>query len=443
MHVLTLNCGSSSVKYQRFDWTTRRVLARGLIERIGDAGTSLTHRVPGEAPVRGAVDVADHEAAVLLALESLRDPELSGPSAEHEIAAVGHRVVHGGEHFRRSVIVGFEALQVLRALSHLAPLHNPVNLDGITAAQLLLPDAVHCAIFDTAWHQTMPPQAYRYAVPQSWHDDLGVRRYGFHGTSFLYVARRCAALLGRPAAETNLVLFHVGHGASANAVAGGASVDTSMGMTPLEGLVMGTRCGDLDPAVPFHVMEAMDRPPHEIEVALQRKSGVLGLAGVADRREVERRAAGGDERAVLALDVEGYRLRKYLGAYAAVLGRLDAVAFTGGAGEMSPTLRERALAGLEVLGIELDPERNRRSRTHHGETRITTDDSPVPVFVVPTDEERVMAEDAVALVERRYDLPARFRYSFEDPEFVDEERCGALQAELAADPALADLLVSC
>jgi acetate kinase len=340
-------------------------------------------------------------------------------------------------------VVGYEALEVLRLLSHLAPLHNPVNLQGIEAAQLLLPDAVHCAIFDTAWHQTMPPRAYRYAVPASWHDDLGVRRYGFHGSSFLYVARRCAALLGRPAAETNLVLFHVGHGASANAVAGGVSVDTSMGMTPLEGLVMGTRCGDLDPAVPFHVMQAMDRPPEEIERALQRKSGVLGLAGVADRREVEQRAHDGDERAVLALDVEGYRLRKYLGAYAAALGRLDAVAFTGGAGEMSPTLRGRALRGLGILGIELDEDRNRLSRTHHGETCITAPDSPVPVFVVPTDEERVMAEDTIALVEGRYDLPANFRYSFEEPDFVDEERCTALQAELSAHPAVADILVSC
>jgi len=441
MHVLTLNCGSSSVKYQRFDPAAGRVLARGIIQRIGEDGATLTHRVPGQDPVSGAVEIADHQAAVVLALETLRDPELSGATAEAPIAAVGHRVVHGGDHFRRSVVIGHEALQVFRALSHLAPLHTPINIQGVEAARLRLPGAVRCAIFDTAWHQTMPPRAYRYAVPRRWYEDHGVRRYGFHGTSFLYVARRCAALLGRPPPETNLVLFHIGHGASANAVAGGVSVDTSMGMTPLEGLVMGTRAGDLDPAVPLYVMRQTHRPAEEVERALQRKSGVLGLAGVADRREVERRAADGDQRAQLAMEVEGHRLRKYLGAYTAVLGRVDAVAFSGGAGELSPAIRAAALEGLAVLGIELDPERNQLSRTRNGETCITDPASPVPVFVIPTDEERVMVEDTVALMEGRH-AGTRLRYSFEDPAFVDVERYAALQAEIAETPALAEIVVS-
>ncbi len=396
MAVLTINCGSSSLRYRLFGEGLAPA-AGGVVERIGQAGTAMDHRAPGRAPFAGAVPVADHGEALALALETLRDPDLTGDLAGVAIAGVGHRVVHGGELFRRSVAIDHEVLLAIDALAALAPLHNPVNAQGIRAARALLPDALHAAIFDTAFHHTIPPAAHRYAVPEAWVREHGVRRYGFHGTSFRYVTRRAAVLLGRPPEEVDLILLHVGNGASACAVAGGRSVDTTMGLTPLEGLVMGTRCGDLDPAVPFHLMRVAGLEPEEIERALQRDSGMLGMAGVMDRREVVAAAEGGDARARLALEVECHRLRKVIGAYLAVLGGADAVVFTGGVGENSPAVRAGALQGLERLGIALDPARN-RAATGGVTAPITAADSPLPVLVIPTDEERVMAEDVVALL---------------------------------------------
>jgi acetate kinase len=386
VRLLVLNCGSSSVKYKLFAGDPPRALLDGQVDRIGSPS----------AP--------DHRAAIATVFEALAD---HGP-----IDAVGHRVVHGGERFRASVIVDEEVEGAIDELAALAPLHNPVNLEGIRSARAALPGVPHCAIFDTAWHETLPERAYRYALPEAWYRDHGVRRYGFHGTSFLYLARRAAALLGRDPHDVDLILFHVGNGASANAVKAGRSVDTSMGMTPLEGLVMGTRCGDVDPAVVTAMMGLEGLDPAELDRTLNRHSGLAGLAdGASDRRVLMRMAAEGHAGARLALDVETYRLRKYLGAYLATLGRADAVVFSGGAGEMSPELRSGALEGLHGLGIRLDPERNEAARTRLAENRISADDSPVSVFVVPTDEEQVMAEDTAALLEGRE--PGALPYSFQ------------------------------
>jgi acetate kinase len=386
MRLLVLNCGSSSVKYKLYEGNPPRAAMAGQVDQIGGSGAR------------------DHAHALETVFAQLAD---HGP-----IDAVGHRVVHGGERFRASVLVDDQVERAIDGLSPLAPLHNPINLAGIRAARAALPGVPHCAIFDTAWHQTLPERAYRYALPDDWYRDHGVRRYGFHGTSFLYLARRAAALLDRDPHEVDLILFHVGNGASANAVKAGRSVDTSMGMTPLEGLVMGTRCGDIDPAIVPALMQWRGLDPAELDRTLNRHSGLAGLAdGASDRRVLMRMAADGHAGARLALDVETYRLRKYLGAYLAALGRADAVVFSGGAGEMSPDLRDGALGGLDALGVRLDPERNGDARTRLAETRITTDDSPIPVFVIPTDEEQVMAEDTASLLKGLE--PGALPYSFQ------------------------------
>ncbi len=418
MAILTINCGSSSVKYRLFGRAGLRVLAMGRVERIGEPGCFFEHHAIGAPVLTVPAPLDNHESALALALETLLDHGTGSlPADDAVFEAVGHRVVHGGERYDRSVLIGIEEQAVFRELAELAPLHNPVNLAGINAARALLPEVPHCAVFDTAWHQTMPPRAYRYALPETWYRDYGVRRYGFHGTSFLYVARRAAVLLGRDPFDVDLVLFHVGNGASANAVRRGLSHDTSMGLTPLEGLVMGTRAGDHDPAVAFHMMRTAGLTRLQVEAALLRDSGLAGLTGgVSDRREIEHLAGDGDRNAQLALDLEAYRLRKYLGAYLAALGRVDAVVFTGGAGERSAPLRRRCLQGLDGLGIGLDDDRN-EAADGTAEAPITTDASPIPVWVIPTDEERVMAEDTRALLERSYDVHTRFNYTFQEPDY--------------------------
>ena len=404
MRLLVLNCGSSSVKFRLFAGEPPRGRLRGQADRVGKPDATLELRQSGREAVTTQLHAPDHPAAIDAVLDALVD---HGP-----IDAVGHRVVHGGERFRASVLVDDVVEEAIEELAALAPLHNPVNLAGIRAARAALPGVPHCAIFDTAWHQTLPEHAYRYALPDAWYRDHGVRRYGFHGTSFLYLARRAAALLDRDPHDVDLILFHVGNGASANAVKAGRSADTSMGMTPLEGLVMGTRCGDIDPAIVPAVMDWRGLEPAEIDRILNRHSGLAGLAGGAsDRRVLTRMATDGHAGARLALDLETYRLRKYLGAYLATLGRADAVVFSGGAGEMSPELRRGALDGLEGLGIRLDPDRNAHARTRQAETRISTDESPIPVFVVPTDEEQVMAEDTAAILQGRE--PGALPYSFQ------------------------------
>jgi acetate kinase len=392
-HVLVLNCGSSSIKYQLVDAADGTVLARGLAERIGEASGRLRHEGPGEQ-IEQDRPIPDHQAGLGEILSAF---ERTGPAlAGGTLIAVGHRVVHGGEEFAEPVLITAEVVDAIERLTALAPLHNPANLAGIRVAQQALPDTPQVAVFDTAFHQTLPPHAYTYAVPARWRSEHGVRRYGFHGTSVAYVSREAARLLGRDAGDCNLIVLHLGNGASATAVAAGRSVDTSMGLTPLEGLVMGTRSGDVDAAVVSHLRRVADLEADVVDQQLNRASGLTGLAGVNDMREVYRRSGAGDADAGLALDVYCYRIRKYVGAYCAVLGRVDAVVFTAGVGENNPDVRARSLHGLERLGIELDPVRN--AATERSARTVSTDGSRVAVLVVPTNEELEIARQSLAVV---------------------------------------------
>jgi acetate kinase len=390
--VLVVNAGSSSLKYQLVRPASATSLATGLVERIGQPQGGARHTCDsGTHSVEQPVP--DHAAAFTL---------LEGMFAEHgpdlaEVApvAVGHRVVHGGARFSASTVIDEDVLATLQRLVPLAPLHNPGNIVGIEQAQATFPDLPQVAVFDTAFHQSMPPAAYTYAVPRAWREEHRVRRYGFHGTSHAYVSRRTAELLGRPYEETNTVVLHLGNGASACAVAEGRSVDTSMGLTPLEGLVMGTRPGDLDPGLAGHLTRVAHLDSAGFDHALSKESGLLGLCGSSDWREVTERRAAGDEDAALAFDVTVHRLVRHLGALALVLGRLDAVAFTAGIGENSAVLREAVLERASILGLELDREANATAR---GETRISTPDSVVAAFVVPTDEELEIARQTLEVV---------------------------------------------
>ena len=443
MDILTLNCGSSSLKYQLYDWDNREVLAKGIVERVTVGGSFIEHYARGKGTIKREKECPNHKVALELIIETLTDPETGAISDLKEIKAVGHRVVHGGEKFAQSVIIDEEALQTFKALSDLAPLHNPPNITGIEAAREVLPDVPHCAIMDTAWHQTMPAHAYIYALPYSWYDNYGVRRYGFHGTSFLYVAKRAAVLLGKDPFDCNLILLHIGNGASANAVRDGVSVDTSMGLTPLEGLVMGTRAGDHDAAIGYYIMEKEGLAPKEVDQILNKKSGILGITELfTDRRDVETAAGKGDERAKLAIEIESYRLKKYIGSYSAALGHVDALVFTAGVGERGSTIRGKAVAGLEELGIKIDPQRNLLSRTRNTETVISTSDSPVKIFVIPTDEELVMTEDTYALLQGTYKVHTGFTYSFQHPDYRNKERAEALEEELQKKPELAGILAT-
>jgi len=390
--VLVINAGSSSLKYDLIDVGSAESLASGLVERIGEQTSLARHSVGGEDH-RQEASLADHGAAFELVLAAFGE---HGPDlAEVELLAVGHRVVHGGADFSEPTRVDDAVEATIERLIPLAPLHNPANLEGIRVARARFPDVPQVAVFDTAFHQTLPPHAYTYAVKRDWREGHRVRRYGFHGTSHSYVSRRAAELLGLAVEDANVIVLHLGNGASATAVAGGRSVDTSMGLSPLEGLVMGTRPGDLDPSLPAHLSRA-GVSLEEYDHALNKESGVKGLAGTNDFREVEERAEAGDRDASLALDVVTHRLRKYIGAYAAVLGRVDAVAFTAGIGEHSPLVRAAALEGLtELFGIELDEAANAAATS--GEHRISTASSRVAVLVVPTEEELEIAREAAAV----------------------------------------------
>lgn len=437
MMILTLNCGSSSVKYQLFDWSAQSTLATGIVERVTQKGSRIEHNVPGKPEYEKEHDCPNHHEAIQLIIDTLQDPEVGAIHDISEVKAVGHRTVHGGEAFKQSVIVDDEALKTFKKLQGLAPLHNPANIMGIEAAKEVLPDAVHCSIMDTAWHQTMPKHAYIYALPYEWYEEYGVRRYGFHGTSFLYTAKRAAVLLGKDPFETNLIIAHIGNGASMCAVKNGVSVDTSMGLTPLEGLIMGTRSGDMDPAIPFYIMNQTGMSPEETERKLNKKSGVLGITQkYVDRRDIETAAKGGDEQAQLAIDMEAYRIKRYIGAYSAALGRVDAVVFTAGVGERGPVIRGKALEGLEIMGIKVDPKKNNLSITRNAETDISTDDSPTRIFVIPTDEELVMTEDTYALVEGSYDVHTNFTYSFQHKDYVNKERAAAIEKDFKKFPGL-------
>jgi acetate kinase len=390
--VLVVNTGSSSIKYRLFEMDGPKVLASGVVERIGEAGSKLTHRAGEAEPLVVEERVADHSEGferVFRAFETAGEPV-------GELAGIGHRVVHGGERLTAPTLIDDATVQAIADQSPLAPLHNPSNLLGIRIALASFPDTPQVAVFDTAFHQTMPPRAYRYALPSDVAGELRIRRYGFHGTSHAYVSRKAAEHLGRPADELNLITLHLGNGASVAAVAGGRCIDTSMGLTPLEGLVMGTRSGDLDPAVVFYLHREAGLSVDDIDDLLNKRSGMLGMAGANDMREITRRVAEGDETAAEALDVYCYRIRKYVGAYAAALGRLDALVFTAGVGENNDAVRAGVCQGLEGLGVNLQPKRN-RARSGKART-ISADDSPVAVLVVPTNEELEIAEQTLAVI---------------------------------------------
>ena len=419
MDILALNCGSSSVKYQLFDWTRKEVIAKGMVERVIVGDSFIIHEVPGRETYREESECPDHQVAIDLIIKTLTHADHGVLTDINQISAIGHRVVHGGEKFTCSVMIDEKVLEAVKEVQHLAPLHNPPNIAGIEAAQALLPHVPHVAIFDTAFHQTMPEYAYLYPLPYDWYEKYGVRRYGFHGTSHLYVSKRAAVLLGKAPKDCNVITMHIGNGVSHAAIKNGVSVDTSMGLTPLEGAVMGTRCGDIDPAIPAFMMQKENLSAKEIDGILNKKSGVLGITGrFTDRRDIIEHANNGDKLCKLALEMEAYRLRKYIGSYMAAIGRVDAVVFTAGVGEMGWPIREKTIEGLEHLGIYLDKERNKSAMTRKRETLITTDASPVKVFVIPTDEELVFTEDVAAILAGTYTDHMQFEYSFARADFV-------------------------
>jgi acetate kinase len=418
MDILALNCGSSSVKYQLFDWNKKEVVAKGMVERVTIGDSFIIHEVPGRDTYREEYECPDHRTAIHLIVKILTDKKYGVVENMDQISAVGHRVVHGGEKFARSVMIDDAVLDAIKEVQHLAPLHNPPNISGIEAAQENLPNVPHIAIFDTAFHQSMPEHAYMYPLPYEWYEKHSVRRYGFHGTSHLYVSKRAAVMLGKDPKDCNIITMHIGNGVSHAAIKGGISVDTSMGLTPLEGAVMGTRCGDIDPAIPMFIQQKEGLSAKELDSILNKKSGVLGITGqYTDRRDVLEGIENGDPRCKLALEIEGYRLKKYIGSYYAALGRLDAVVFTAGVGEMGAAIREKALENLEHMGIKLDKEKNAATMTRKRESVITTPDSPIKVFVIPTDEELVFTEDVVAILEETYTDHMNFKYSFSSSEF--------------------------
>ncbi|MEM3647312.1 MAG: acetate kinase, partial [Thermofilum sp.] len=355
--ILVVNCGSSSIKYKLFEAESLKDVASGLLERIGSKPAVLRHEVGGSV-TRSEVNVSSHRQGLGLILEALLKAEPRAVESLEEIVAVGHRVVHGGDAFFKSALVDEKVLETLREWAHLAPLHNPPNIAGIEAARSLLPRVPQVAVFDTAFHQTMPEKAYLYAIPYELYEKFGIRRYGFHGTSHKYVAHKAAELLGEPIEKLRIVTCHLGNGCSITAVKNGRSVDTSMGFTPLEGLVMGTRSGDIDPSIVFYLV-GKGFSPGEVEELLNKRSGLLGLSGISnDIRDVEREAGAGGRRARLALEIFAYRVRKYIGAYAAVLNGIDVLVFTGGIGENDPLIREMICGDMEFLGLAIDTEVN-------------------------------------------------------------------------------------
>jgi acetate kinase len=405
MKILVLNCGSSSVKYQlietsleHIETNTDRTIARGAVERIGTSSALHTYRPEGGDKTTEAKEILEHRVAIAEILRTLTAPETGVIKKPEEIDAVGHRMVHGGEKLTQSVLASPEAVHQVEECCELAPLHNPHNLRGYYAARKILPNIPQAMVFDTAYHQTLPPHAYLYGLPHVLYARHGIRRYGFHGTSHRFCGWRSQALLGRPREETRLITCHLGNGASMCAIDHGRSVDTSMGFTPLEGLLMGTRCGDLDPAVIFYIMDKEDLTQHQATTMLNKHSGLYGISGISnDMAELLREEAKGNERARLAIDIFCYKVRKYVAAYAGVMAGADAVIFTGGIGENAPAIRERSLTGLEFMGLSVDRERNAAAVGR--EAVISKDGSPVKALVIPTNEELIIARDTVRLVE--------------------------------------------
>ena len=396
MKVLVINCGSSSLKYQVLDMTNESLLCKGLVERIGMDGSVITHEKIGMEKKKTEVPMNDHKDAIEQVLKAVQDPETGVVKSMDEIGAVGHRVVHAGEKFASSVRITDEVIKALEECVELAPLHNPPNLLGIAACQELMPSTPMVGVFDTAFHQTMPPESYIYAIPYEYYEKHGIRRYGFHGTSHKYVAERASKMLNVNLEDLTLITCHLGNGASVSAIKRGKCIDTSMGFTPLEGLVMGTRCGDIDPAIVTYIREKENLPQGKANEILNKKSGVLGISGVSsDFRDIEDAVAEGNERAALALKVFAHKVRFYIGAYIAEMNGVDAIIFTAGVGENDVTMREIICNNLGNLGIKLDPVKN---KMRGKETEISTDDSKVKILMIPTNEELMIARDTYNIV---------------------------------------------
>ena len=396
MKVLVINCGSSSLKYQVLDMTNESLLCKGLVERIGMDGSVITHEKIGMEKKKTEVPMNDHKDAIEQVLKAVQDPETGVVKSMDEIGAVGHRVVHAGEKFASSVRITDEVIKALEECVELAPLHNPPNLLGIAACQELMPSTPMVGVFATAFHQTMPPESYIYAIPYEYYEKHGIRRYGFHGTSHKYVAERASKMLNVNLEDLKLITCHLGNGASVSAIKRGKCIDTSMGFTPLEGLVMGTRCGDIDPAIVTYIREKENLPQGKANEILNKKSGVLGISGVSsDFRDIEDAVAEGNERAALALKVFAHKVRFYIGAYIAEMNGVDAIIFTAGVGENDVTMREIICNNLGNLGIKLDPVKN---KMRGKETEISTDDSKVKILMIPTNEELMIARDTYNIV---------------------------------------------
>ncbi|MDP4277588.1 MAG: acetate kinase [Bacteroidota bacterium] len=399
MIVLVLNCGSSSIKYQLFDMNTTTVMAQGGIEKIGLEGSFLKLTMSDGQKVIIDKNIPEHQTGVELILSVLTSKEYGCINSLSEIDAVGHRIVHGGEKFSHSVLITNEVIEMVEQCIDLAPLHNPSNLVGIRAVEKLMPGVPQVGVFDTAFHQTMPPKAYIYGLPYSYYTKYGIRRYGFHGTSHRYVSRRACEILGVPYEHQRIITAHIGNGASITAIRNGKSIDTSMGMTPVDGLLMGTRSGEIDAGVLTFISEKEQLHASEISDLLNKKSGVLGVSGVSsDMRELSEAVKEGNQRAALAMDMYNYRIKKYVGSYAAVLGGLDLLIFTGGVGENQWTTRSEVCANMEFMGIKLDESKNIGLKGK--EMVISAPDSKVTVMVVPTNEELMIAKDTIEILSK-------------------------------------------
>lgn len=396
MNILVINCGSSSLKYQLINSASEEVLAKGICERIGIEGSNITYKPEGGEKEKTVAPMPTHTQAIKLVLDALTNEKTGVIKSLSEVQAVGHRVVHGGEKFTDSALLTDEAIAAIDACTELAPLHNPANLIGIRACQELMPGVPMVAVFDTAFHQTMPEEAYLYGLPYKYYTDYGVRRYGFHGTSHSFVSRRVADLLGKPYESLKTIVCHLGNGSSVSAVDCGKSVDTSMGLTPLEGLIMGTRSGDIDPAIMEFIAKKENLDVEGVMDILNKKSGVAGLSGISsDFRDLEDAAAAGDESALRTLKVFDYRVRKYIGAYAAAMDGVDAIVFTAGVGENGPITRKGVCEHLTYLGIKIDDEAN---KVRGKDAIISTPDSKVTVMVIATNEELAIARETAKLV---------------------------------------------
>lgn len=396
MNVLVLNCGSSSLKYQLIDMNTKSVLAKGICEKIGIEGSSLTHKPTGKDNLVVAKDMPDHKAAVKMVMDALLDKKYGVVSSMDEIQAVGHRVLHGGKYYSESIIINEDVKRVIRECFDLGPLHNPANLIGIEACESLMGKTPQVAVFDTAFHQTMPKKAYLYALPYEYYEKYAIRKYGFHGTSHSYVSGRAIDFGGLDPNNSKVIVAHLGNGASISAVQNGKCVDTSMGLTPLEGLIMGTRSGDIDPAVVQYIANKENKSVDEVLNILNKKSGVLGISGVSsDFRDLEAASKAGNERAQIAFDAFAYRVAKYIGSYVAAMNGVDAIAFTAGLGENNGPARKQICDYLTYLGLELDDEKN---KIRGEEVVISTAKSKVKVMVIPTNEELAIAMETVRLV---------------------------------------------